>query len=307
MNKQPLAEVFGFPADSFTEEARRHRNNRLCPFNNKVPNCTKDSVVDPLGVCTIFDNDELAIICPVRFRQNWIIAEHAAAFCFSPGTRWTTLVEVRLNDKNGKSAGNIDVVLVAYDEEGKVTDFGSLEVQSVYISGNLRKSFFKPYADDPSGYLTTDWSRSRKKVPRPDYLSSSRKRLAPQLIYKGGIFKAWGRKQAVAVHSVFFDRLPSLPQVAKAEADIAWLIYDLVYDEQQQRYNLTPTRTIYTQFKPSLDRITLSEAGAVEDFIANLQLKLNAKLNGASTVEISDVPADLPADETDLFDELENI
>lgn len=306
MNRQPLAEVFGFPVESTTTEASRHRNNRLCPYN-KVPNCTKDSVIDPLGVCTLFDNDELAVICPVRFRQDWIIAEHAAAFFFPPGTYWTTLVEVRLNDKNGKSAGNIDVVLVAYNDEGRVTDFGSLEVQAVYISGNLRKSFFNPYSDSPATYLNTDWTQSRKKAPRPDYLSSSRKRLAPQLIYKGGILKTWGRKQAVAVHRVFFDKLPSLPEVSEQEGDIAWLIYDLLYDDTQKRYNLTLIRTVYTQFKSALDTITLSEAGVMEDFMANLQVKLDAKLEGASAADVSDVLVDVPADEADLLDELENI
>ena len=29
----------------------------------------------------------------------------------------------------------------------------------------------------------------------PDYLSSSRKRLVPQLIYKGSILKAWGKNR----------------------------------------------------------------------------------------------------------------
>lgn len=138
---QPIAELFGFPPNSETEQAARYRTNCLCPYNNKVPNCTKDSVTNPLGVCTIFHGEKLAVICPVRLRQDWMIADHAASFFFPPGTRWTTLVEVRLKDKYGKSAGNIDVVLVAYDENDKVTDFGSLEIQTVYISGTLRKLF----------------------------------------------------------------------------------------------------------------------------------------------------------------------
>ena len=104
---QPIAELFGFPAVSETEQAARYRANCLCPYNNKVPSCTKDSVTNPLGVCTIFHGDKLAVICPVRLRQDWMIAEQAAAFFFPPGTRWTTLVEVRLKDKYGKSAGNI--------------------------------------------------------------------------------------------------------------------------------------------------------------------------------------------------------
>jgi hypothetical protein len=306
-SRQPITEIFGFPLDSTTEEAARYKRNRLCPYNNKVPNCTKDSVTDPLGICTISSGDSLAVICPVRLRQNWLIAEQAAAFFFPPGTQWTTFVEVHLKDKFGKSAGNIDVVLVAYDVNGKVTDFGSLEVQTVYISGNLRKSFFAPYIQNTEAYLGRDWEKSRVKMPRPDYLSSSRKRLAPQLIYKGGIFKMWNRKQAVAVHSAFFDTLPELPEVPKEQADIAWLTYDLVHDSSQNRYNLTPARTVYTEFKPSLDKITLSEAPPVESFLLNLHTKLDAKLEGATVAELSDMPPDVPADEIDLVDKLENL
>lgn len=39
---QPLAEVFGYLTNDETERAKRYRSRRLCPFNNKVPNCTKD-------------------------------------------------------------------------------------------------------------------------------------------------------------------------------------------------------------------------------------------------------------------------
>src|SRR5450755_2944117 len=104
----PLAEVFGFPVDNFSEDADRHRSKKLCPFNNKVPNCTKDKANDPLGVCSIFEKDIVAITCPIRFRQNWIIADHGAEFFFPKNANWTSLTEVRLKDKNGKSAGNID-------------------------------------------------------------------------------------------------------------------------------------------------------------------------------------------------------
>ncbi len=42
MAKQPMAEVFGYPINNITDEAKRHRNLKLCPFNNYIPNCTKD-------------------------------------------------------------------------------------------------------------------------------------------------------------------------------------------------------------------------------------------------------------------------
>lgn len=204
MAKHPLAEVFGFPINNKSPEARRHREKRLCPFNNKVPNCTKDKANDPLGVCSVYEGDAIAITCPVRFREGWLIADDAAAFFFPPTAKWTSLVEVRLNDKHGKSAGNIDVVLVSYDEHGKITDFGSLEVQAVYISGNVRAPF-EHFMQNPPANAKLDWT-GRPNYPRPDYLSSSRKRLAPQLLFKGGILYAWRKKQAVAINRGFTTR-----------------------------------------------------------------------------------------------------
>lgn len=153
---QPLAEVFGFPIDNLSEAANRYRTKKLCPFNNKVPNCTKDKANDPLGVCSVYEADYTAITCPVRFRENWLIADDGADFFFPPGARWTSLTEVRLKDKYGKSAGNIDLVLVSYDRNGKVTDFGALEVQGVYISGNVRNPF-EYYMKNPTNRANMNW------------------------------------------------------------------------------------------------------------------------------------------------------
>src|SRR5689334_16222757 len=193
--QHPLAEVFGYPIDNQSPEAVRHRSKRLCPFNNKVPNCTKDKANDPLGVCSIQDGEAVAITCPIRFRQNWLIADQAAAFFFTPDAKWTSLIEVRLNDQQGKSAGNIDIVLVSYDEQGRIIDFGSVEVQAVYISGNVRAPFAF-FMQQPAERQDMDW-RGRPGYPRADYLSSWRKRLAPQLLFKGGILHSWRKKQAV--------------------------------------------------------------------------------------------------------------
>ncbi|HCM96572.1 MAG: hypothetical protein A2X25_00075 [Chloroflexi bacterium GWB2_49_20] len=275
MANQPLAEVFGYPIDNFSEEAKRHRRLKLCPFNNKVPSCTKDKANSPLGVCTVFDKDEEAITCPIRFRQNWTIAENACQFFFPEGTHWTSLTEVRLNEGNGKSAGNIDVVCVSYDESGHVLDFGALEVQAVYISGNIRNPF-EYYLADPTTRSNFDWRR-KPLYPNPDYLSSSRKRLIPQLIYKGGILNAWGKKTAVALHKNFYNTLPILPEVNREDSNLAWLIYDLVYNVEQKKYSLELERTIYTQFQPALDKVTTPEPGSMDDFIEILQDKLDEK------------------------------
>ena len=80
MPKHPLGEVFGFTTGDFSLDAERYRKNKLCPFNNKVPSCTKDKAEKPLGVCSVYDADKVVITCPVRFRQDWLIAEDAASF-----------------------------------------------------------------------------------------------------------------------------------------------------------------------------------------------------------------------------------
>ena len=79
MAKQPLAEVFGFPIDNHSPEAKRCRDNALCPFGNKVPNCTKDKANNPLGVCSILDGNDVIITCPVRFRETILALQDAGA------------------------------------------------------------------------------------------------------------------------------------------------------------------------------------------------------------------------------------
>ena len=280
LHKQPLAEVFGHLITDQTEKAIRYRSRRLCPFNNKVPSCTKDKAKNPLGVCSIYHEDQPVITCPIRFREEWIIADDAASFFFDESATWSSLTEVRLNDANGKSAGNIDVVLVAYDEQGKVYDFGALEIQAVYISGNVREPF-EYYMKDPKGRAQMDWS-NEPNYPRPDYLSSSRKRLVPQLLFKGGILHSWGKKSAVALSKGFFDTLPPLKRVSPKTADIAWLIYDLKLvsgrDKEHSRFTLQKIDEVFTEFEPALLSITTPSPGKVEDFVKLLQEKLDEQL-----------------------------
>ncbi len=287
---QPLAEVFGHIISDKSKKAVRYRSHRLCPFNNKVPNCTKDKAKNPLAVCSVFHDGAPAITCPIRFREDWLITDGAASFFFGDGTAWSSLTEVRLNDANGKSAGNVDVVLVAYDDNGKIFDFGALEIQAVYISGNVRDPF-EYYMKNPKGRAQMDWS-NRPNYPRPDYLSSSRKRLAPQLLYKGGILHSWHKKTAVAMNKSFFETLPRLKTVSKSKADISWLIYDLqlVKEEGQERFKLTKTDEVFTEFEPALISITTASPGNIDDFIKLLQEKLDEQLESPPNNKIIEKP-----------------
>jgi hypothetical protein len=280
-NNQPLAEVFGFPIDNQSERAIRYRQNKLCPFNNIVSNCTKNSIEFPLGVCSLNHKDKPVIICPIRFREDWKIVSDAAAFIFDEKATWTHVGEVKLKDKLGKSAGNIDYVLVAYDDKGRVLDFGSLEVQAVYISGNLTGPF-SAYIEEPTANFS--WTQAFK-YPKPDYLSSSRKRLVPQIIAKGSILNQWNKKQVVALQTSFYNTLPPLPEVDKTEADFAFFLYDLVLGKKGNQLELRLYKVVYTKFASALEQIAKFEAGSITVFTQLLQKKLDAKRSGASDID----------------------
>lgn len=276
MPKQPLAEVFGFSILNTGSRAERYRRDKLCPYNNIVSSCTKNSVENPLGVCSILQNEKPVIVCPVRFREDWCIVSDAAEFLLDRENSWTHVGEVSLLDKHGKAAGKIDFVLVSYDEKGRVTDFGSLEVQSVYISGNLTGPF-EAYRECPSPDFA--WERALK-YPKPDYLSSSRKRLVPQIIAKGSILKQWNKKQAVAMQTSFYETLPKMKEVPKNRADFAFFLYDLDFDKSSKEYHLRGRRVIYTEFSSVLKHIARFEAGPIEKFTKILQAKLDMKRRG---------------------------
>jgi hypothetical protein len=273
---QPLAEVFGYKLDDQSNKAISGRKNKLCPFNNKVPNCTKDKAKNPLGVCSVFHDGAPTITCPIRFREDWLITSDAASFFFPDDVKWSSLTEVRLLDGFGKSAGNIDLVLVAYDDKDRIVDFGALEIQAVYISGNVRDPF-EHFISDSKSRASMDWTK-QANYPRPDYLSSSRKRLAPQLLFKGGILKEWGKKSAVALNKAFFETLPKLVQIPKKQADIGWFIYDLVLNPATNRYELIKVDEVYTMFDEALRRITTTKAGPIDLFVNQLQDKLDEQL-----------------------------
>ena len=270
---QPLAEVFGFPINNETERAKRYKNDKLCPFNNVVSNCTKNSIEFPLGVCSLYHKTTPIIICPVRFREDWKIISDAAGFIFEKKAAWTHVGEVRLHDKHGKSAGNIDYVLVSYDSKGRVIDFGSVEVQSVYISGNLTGPFTSYLENPKPGFK---WQHALK-YPKPDYLSSSRKRLVPQIVAKGSILNQWNKKQVIVLQTKFYDTIPPLPEVNKKDSDFALFLYDLIPDKGKQAFSLKLKNVVYTKFKSALEHIARFEAGRIDKFKEILQKKLDIK------------------------------
>lgn len=287
MPLQPLREIFGYPVNNFSADAIHNRQNKLCPFNNKVQECTKDKANSPLGVCSMQEDGQSIIVCPVRFRQNWQVVSDSQEFLLPNATNRAFVSEARLKDDYGDAVGNIDVVVIE-PEINRILDFGALEIQAVYISGNIRKPF-EDYLINPSSKYSQGWAGPN--YPRPDWLSSI-KRLEHQLTVKGSIFSTWNKRMAVAIQSQFYDNfrvLHKIEEVDPATADMGWFLYNLRLNPEENKYNLVLERTIYVSFAEVLKRLSTLKAGEIEAFKTVLEKKLKDKLrrgSGGTTTRI---------------------
>lgn len=278
----PLVEVFGYPTDDFSEEARKHREEELCPFENKVSRCTKDKKANPLGACNVQKGGKPVITCPTRFTENWLVAKDAAQFFFNPGDRYRVLQEMDIKDKEGRKAGRVDIVLAKIGPNGDIVDFGGVEVQSVYTQGGGVRDSFEHYMEDPAGRVDFDWRSYSEDYPRPDW-RSSHKRLFQQFLSKGAIFRELGKKQAVPIQSDFYDSLPNFTEVPESQADMVWLIYDLRKNKSTGRWELYLDNSVYTEFYTTIDEVEYIESADDEqEYIGALERKLGREPSSPS-------------------------
>ena len=119
-----------------------------------------------------------------------------------------------------RATGRIDLVLA--QTEGDRLDWYGLEIQAVYLSGAGMGSEFVRLSQDVQPQPPFP-----DQVRRPDWRSSSAKRLMPQLQVKVPTLRRWGRKLAVAVDRAFFNALggPSANPVRELdEGEVLWLV-----------------------------------------------------------------------------------
>ena len=214
-----------------------------CPFQNAEPQCSKRG-----GVCSIQrygqgDNGRLGepvtgpvIVCPRRFEEGHVLVRWLAEIVgFAPGEAMLAReVPFMRSATTDRAAGKIDLV-VARDRNGELTWYG-LEIQAVYFSGQGMTSEFEVLRGD--GHERPPFPNA---VRRPDWRSSSAKRLMPQLQIKVPTLRRWASKIAVAVDRPFFDAIgdpsPS-PSRNLTDGDIVWLVPELVRTESA-RYRLS--------------------------------------------------------------------
>ena len=281
-----IGEWYGQPFLSLSPSQRRHlatvalgEGNEIpkCPFQQNQPSCNKRG-----GVCSIHrysrcEDGRLGqpvgrhvITCPSRFDQDRLLIFWLSEIVgFSPADALVAReVPFMLGTTTNRPAGKIDLVVAKTSGEGVV--WHGLEIQAVYFSGTGMQSEFDALLDD--AHETPPFPTA---IRRPDWRSSSAKRLMPQLQIKAPTLRRWGSKIAVAVDRPFFESVggPSPnPSHDLNDGDIIWLVPELVVDGEYVRLSRWHWEVL--TLEASTEKLLAASTIRREDFERTLLSKL---------------------------------
>ena len=230
-----IGEWYGERLTSLSRSRRQHLAERaldrelpqpLCPFRAERPPCSKKG-----GVCTLQKyriskrrvagsaESTSVVVCPHRFEEKHVIYEWLADVVGFDDLFVAREVPFMRAPVTGREAGRIDLV-VASDAEA--SDWLALEIQAVYFSGQRMETDFLALLVDED-----DRPPQPSAVRRPDWRSSSAKRLMPQLEVKTPTLRRWGKKLAVAVDMPFFEAMGGASENPSQDlnaGDVLWLV-----------------------------------------------------------------------------------
>lgn len=287
MPRYGIAEWFGKPLTALSAQERMamaasasgKERPLPCPFKQGQPTCSK-----PGGVCSIqlYDEgengrvssalDSPVITCPSRFEQNTLPVRWLSEVVgFSPGQAMVAReIPFMQSATTDKPAGKIDLV-VARTENQRLEWYG-LEIQAVYFSGPGMSSQFDVLAND-NDPIPPYPDRTR----RPDWRSSSAKRLMPQLQVKVPTVRRWNSKMAVVVDKPFFDSIggPSAsPTRDINDGDIIWLVPELSWNAEEGTFGLSRGHWEVLTLETSSDKLLAARTISRDSFETALQDKL---------------------------------
>ena len=280
MTRYGIAEWFGEQFTSMSTKRRMHLAKAalgnstppFCPFQARRVVCGKKG-----GVCSLqrFEKDgdrigkpvgSLVVTCPKRLEQNNTILKHMAEVVGFNKSKSFIAREVPFmrSTATGKAAGLIDVVLA--DGKNELKWFG-LEIQTVYFSGDRRETEFE--------HLLHDMGRQPPypdKNRRPDWRSSSAKRLMPQLQTKVPMLRQWGTKMAVAVDVNFFEAIGNAsdkPSHDIDDGDIIWIVIEIT-----KKHDLRVHHWEVLRLEDSIDKLIAAKRIKRNEFENLLRTKL---------------------------------
>ena len=233
----PIREVFGYPPENESPEARKARDNHHCPFLDK--RCVKESrrLDYPFGACSVrqIRDEREIVICPMRFYgdNQSIIREVGHRLC-REAARLVRIPEVRVG------RFSIDWVVACCDTSGTLVDYHGIEVVAVDTTGSLDR-YFDAYMKGE------DWQGIEQRYGIN--WANMYKRILPQLIAKGTLLASYGRKLGVIIQDRLVEKLRerlAIPIEFESSANIFFFSYKLVYETGAQKYNLSSSEVIPT-------------------------------------------------------------
>ncbi|MYA89553.1 MAG: hypothetical protein F4X97_14075 [Boseongicola sp. SB0662_bin_57] len=263
-----IAEWFGQPFDNLSVEERQDLARRAlkldpappCPFQHDMPRCSKRG-----GVCSIKSGDRPPVItCPNRFSEGDLLPSWLARIVGFPDVYLAPEVPFMRSPSTGRAAGRVDLVIA---RDGDAGSWFGLEIQAVYFSGNGMLADFEMLRDNAD-----EKPPEPTAIRRPDWRSSSAKRLMPQLQVKGPTLRRWGTKLAVAVDRPFFEAIggPSeTPSQDLNDGDIVWLVPQIT-----DGYRLVEDHWEVLSLEDSSDKLLSAETVKRQEFEDALRAKL---------------------------------
>ena len=249
-----------------------------CPFQQNRRPCHKRG-----GVCSIqvYEDDGAGrvlppearpvALCPSRFEQDNLLLKWLGDIMGFAEGQLSVAREIPFmeNLQDNKPAGKIDLI-VARDMNERLEWYG-LEIQAVYFSGRGMNGEFEPLLNDDNPVPPYPG-----EVRRPDWRSSSAKRLMPQLQVKVPTLRRWGSKMAVAVDRPFFDSIGGPSQNSSqdlGDGDIIWLVPSITKDETG-RLTLTRGHWEVLTLEDSCEKLLAARTIQRADFESTLRTRL---------------------------------
>jgi len=158
----------------------------------------------------------------------------------------------------------------ALDLSVDLDDWCGLEIQAVYFSGDRMSLEYDPFTEVPPPKAPFPEGRRR-----PDFRSSSAKRLLPQLQTKIPSLRRWGKKMAVVVDEAFFYEMAEMEAVEHiSNCDIVWIVVG--YEREGDALRLQKRKVHFTTLEDAVLGLTAGKPVAREQFEDRILRKLKS-------------------------------
>lgn len=291
----PVHEIFGYPPNCQSDEAKRAREQRKCPFKG--------------GECTKLKQSAKTAICSIRYKADGFEAETAWATCANRlAAELPAVIPIQFGDRANEAqlvrevkikdpAMSFDGVVVLVEADGSV-QFAGIEAQAIDTRGGAVKPLWDAYVDGAADLWT-----ERYGGKRPTFGVNSAnvwKRLLPQIINKGRMYVDWETKLYVIVQETLLQfirrrmHMHELSRQERGKAEIVWLPWDYTGEHLPDGMLETElAQPIYTTLEQVEDAFTTVAAAQRPVFVSKVLKKLakDGKVARAQAIAIQEQEA----------------